>query len=85
MFPGRFYDYLRPAARYAIQNAERAVRELRPSHNSELIDYNIRAICGREAAGSGLESGRELKNLFSIAPKLYPDLRRRRSAVPVSI
>src|ERR1019366_3023884 len=35
MFPGRFYDYLRPAARYAIQNAERAVRELRPSHNSE--------------------------------------------------
>ncbi len=35
MFPGRFSDYLRPAARYAIQNAERAVRELRQSHNSE--------------------------------------------------
>src|ERR1035441_4482380 len=50
-----------------------------------LIDYqhpgNLRSRSGR----SGLESGRELKNLFSIAPKLYPDLRRCRSAMPVSI
>jgi hypothetical protein len=49
-----------------------------------LIDYNIGQFAP-EAAGSGLESGRELKNLFSIAPKLYPDLRRGRSAMPVSI
>src|ERR1017187_4684688 len=50
-----------------------------------LSDYqhpgNLRSRSGR----SGLESGRELKNLFSIAPKLYPDLRRGRSAVSVSI
>jgi hypothetical protein len=41
--PGVSNDYLRPAARYAIKNAERALRELRPSHNSEFDRLHHRA------------------------------------------
>ena len=43
--PGRFYDYLRPAARYAIQNADVQYENYDDPTIPSLIDYNIRTIC----------------------------------------
>jgi hypothetical protein len=74
-FPGERHDLSRSG-----KPAHRVERLQRQAPAMRLVSTVIVLV-----ARSGLESGRELKNLFSIAPKLYPDLRRGRSAVSVSI